>query len=301
MDKILFSTLIGLFAAFLTAVLGFTKLINDKEGKTSEFRQEWTNSIRKVLADLVSSFTNLIDLYEKSHKYSAVCYRLSNELFDLSQSDVSDNEYDNHKEGFLYNKKMLEMISDEVIEAKKNINAGISMALLHFKPNDIEFQHLEAKFDLVMKIISDINERDFSVPDEGHPRYLAARKKEVELICKDMLYISRSILKGEWERIKSGEINYIKTKRVFKVGSFLMTAAIGVLFLFITVSRFSNYLAEQKMEGLTIGGCRSSKACVILDGQVISSDVPTHKILPVRPDDLKAQPGGKSLSDEVKN
>ena len=64
MDKLLFTTMIGLFASFLTAVFSFTKLINDKEAKVSEFRQEWATSTRQVLADLVSHVRHLIYLYE---------------------------------------------------------------------------------------------------------------------------------------------------------------------------------------------------------------------------------------------
>lgn len=250
MDKILFSTLIGLFAAFLTAVLGFTKLINDKESKTSEFRQEWTNSIRKTLADLVSSFRNLIELYEKSHKRSFSCQRLSNEMADLARHSQNDKEYDTHKEALLFNKKMLERIGDEIIETKKNVYEGLSMALLHFKPNDHEFQHIESKFDLIVKIISEINSMPNTLTEDEGTQYLSSRKNEIELVCKDILTISRSLLKKEWERIKSGEENYIKTKKVFKYSSLLMTAAISIIFLFFTVSRFSNYLAEEKIKAI---------------------------------------------------
>lgn len=250
MDKILFSTLIGLFAAFLTAVLGFTKLINDKEGKTSEFRQEWTNSIRKTLADLVSSFRNLIELYEKSHKRSFSCERLSAELSKLARNSGNDKEYDAHKEALLFNKKMLENIGDEILETKKNIYEGLSLALLHFKPNDNEFQHIESKFDLVIKIISDINEMPTNLTEDEGKQFLISRKNEIELLCKDILSISRSLLKKEWERIKSGEENYIKTKSVFKYGSLIMTAAISIIFLFLTVSRFSNYLADEKIHAM---------------------------------------------------
>ncbi len=248
MDKILFSTLIGLFAAFLTAVLGFTKLINDKEGKTSEFRQEWTNSIRKTLADLVSSFRNLIELYEKSFKKGQLCGNLNKELAILSGDLVNDKEYDARKEFLIFNKNILEQLNREILETKKNIYEDLSMALLHFKPNDYEFLHVENKFDLMVEIISDIEELQSSFSEEDGCKYIRARKYEIELHCKDILSISRSLLKKEWEKIKSGEDNYIKTKKVFKYGSVLMTAAIVIIFLFLTVSRFSNYLADEKIK-----------------------------------------------------
>ena len=40
MDRLLISTLFALLAAFLTAVISFVKLVNDKEGKISEFREQ---------------------------------------------------------------------------------------------------------------------------------------------------------------------------------------------------------------------------------------------------------------------
>lgn len=63
LDKIVISSFFALLAAFITAVVSFVKLVNDKEARVSDHRQEWTTSARDALADLISKVSALSDFF----------------------------------------------------------------------------------------------------------------------------------------------------------------------------------------------------------------------------------------------
>lgn len=44
----LFAFLFAFLAAFLTAVVSFLKQVHDKEGKITDFREQWTTSARQA-------------------------------------------------------------------------------------------------------------------------------------------------------------------------------------------------------------------------------------------------------------
>lgn len=242
MDKILFFTIVGLFSAFITAVLGFTKLINDKESKVSEFRQEWTNTVRKTLAELVSCFRIFFDLNEKSYKRAILCEKLSTELSGMQHDSA---EYKTKNEALLHNKVMLEKFGEEIIETRGNIHKNVALTLLHFKPNDPDFLHIESKIDTVLSIISDLKSKTDKENKDEKLKEISTKSNEAEILCRDILSLSRYVMKYEWERIKGGEENYKKTKKIFKNSSLIISLVMGILFLLLTISRYSHYLAEE--------------------------------------------------------
>ncbi|HCS64832.1 MAG TPA: hypothetical protein DIW64_12580 [Cellvibrio sp.] len=242
MDKILFFTIVGLFSAFITAVIGFTKLINDKESKVSEFRQEWTNTIRHTLAELVSCFRVFFELAEKSCQRAALCETVSTELSSMKHDSV---EYKIKNEALLHNKVMLEKFGEEIIETKRNIHKNVALTLLHFKPNDSDFLHIEGKINAILSIISDFKNKSDKEDKDERLKKIISKGNEAETLCRDILSLSRHVMKYEWERIKGGEENYKKTKKIFKNGSLMISLAMAILFLLLTISRYSHYLAEE--------------------------------------------------------
>jgi len=48
-DRILVTLFVSVLVAFVTAALSIVRLVNDKEGKTTDYRQAWTDSVRKSL------------------------------------------------------------------------------------------------------------------------------------------------------------------------------------------------------------------------------------------------------------
>lgn len=248
MDKILFFTIVGLFSAFITAVVGFTKLINDKESKVSEFREAWTDTVRHTLAELVSCFRVFFDLIEKSHKIAVKCDELSTELRSMTYDSV---EYKTKNEALLHNKVMLEKIGEKLLETKTIIHKNIALTSLHFKPNDNEFQHVESKINSIMTIISDVKYKSEKENKHEKLKIIISKSNEAEIVCREILYLSRNIMKYEWERIKGGEDNYKKTKKLFKNGSLVISVIMAILFLLLVISRYSNYLAVEMVDKST--------------------------------------------------
>lgn len=245
MDRILFSTLVGLFLACITAIMAFTKLINDKEGKTSEFRQEWTGSIRITLSDLFSNYWYLFYLYESAWATSNVCKKLSETI---NGEEEGSAKFIITKESLSHHAGILDSKNSEIMEVRRSIKKSYSLAQLHFKQNDCDFSKIENGNSLILRATSDLREKLSG--DSGNTEvinFIAQKRSEVDLACNDMMHVSRSILKNEWERIKSGEGNYQTTKKLFKVGSGVMVAILAGLFILVTITRYSNYLAEQKI------------------------------------------------------
>ena len=252
MDNIIFSTMIGLVAAFMTAILGFTKLINDKEGKTSDFRQAWTVSIRHVLSELVSNFRYLLDLYERVDSAAESCEKLS---FEMSEVDYQTNtpKYEVIKEAFLFNKGKLENTLQEIIQTRKDIRKNISLAQMHFKHNDSEFLAIEHKISTIMSILRRLKDDENSnQPKDVIESKLNSAKSEIEILCTEITFTSRSILKCEWERIKKGEDVYQKTKKFFKNSSLVVTAMIVTLFIAIFIAKYSSHIADQKFNAHSV-------------------------------------------------
>lgn len=70
MDKWLLAAFVSSLAGFFTAIVSVVKLVNEKENKTSSYRQEWTTSIRSVFADFSSTLLALTTLFEEQERYS---------------------------------------------------------------------------------------------------------------------------------------------------------------------------------------------------------------------------------------
>ncbi|QVE15078.1 MULTISPECIES: hypothetical protein [Pseudomonas] len=77
MDKILLTAFLTALAGFITAALSVVKLVNEKESKTTEFRQSWTESARAALSDLIAKLnfhvTNVVHVKD----LKKICLRRS--------------------------------------------------------------------------------------------------------------------------------------------------------------------------------------------------------------------------------
>ena len=57
-DINIIAVIASLLVGGMTAIFSYVKLINDKEQKTTDFRQAWTDSVRKDLSALISSLSS---------------------------------------------------------------------------------------------------------------------------------------------------------------------------------------------------------------------------------------------------
>jgi len=159
-------------AATLTGIFSFVSLINQKEGKISEFRQDWIDSLR----DDISKITSCID-------------KISNS-WQLIQ--IQENEKKSSFEGTDWLDKFNKLTNND-----STIFAECRYRVL-LRLNRRDDKELISKLDKAKKHFSD--------PDA------MSNKDEIENLINEIILLSQDLLKKEWEVVKSGETAYKNTK-----------------------------------------------------------------------------------------
>lgn len=225
MDKLLLTVFLSSLAGFITAVLSIVKLVNEKENKTTEYRQSWTDSVRTSLALLVSNLStqaaNLVSLHGGVDGIVA-----SNN----SKSDADISEGDKRLNAIIDNRVKEDMAA--VRAMRREIHHSYAHTRLHFKPNDISFGRIEQKFDVIMAMMDDFGKLS-GRENEGERR---VHREKIFSAVGDLTNYSRDILKTEWESVKKGEPAYQTTKRWSFIGGTAMLAIIftvGIHALFV--------------------------------------------------------------------
>lgn len=220
MSNILISTFFALMAGFLTAAVSFVKLVNDKESRVTDYREEWTNSVRKTLADVVAHVRSLVSLLDTQGV-------IIGSMQDLSKLIEAESEEDRKKllqQRLDLQMSRLETTQKEMNSIRRDLNQAYNFARLHFKPNDPLFAIVEQKYDSITSQIKGLS----GMPDKEK---VAEIRGQIEVYCTELVSVSRAIIKDEWERIKKGEPIYQKTKNVAKWGGvvlFFVLFTIGV-------------------------------------------------------------------------
>ncbi len=207
MDKILLTAFLSALAGFITAILSIVKLVNEKESKTTDYRQSWTDSVRKAFADLVALINAQASQIANTKKTQAT-------LADLwDPATIRDETL--RKRGLDFNENMLNEHNNAVRDTQRALHEAYALARLHFKPNDLSFNRIEQKFDAAMALLNELAKTD-SDADR------AALKEKVHATASEITSYARDILKTEWETVKRGEPAYQMTKKWSIGGSLLM-------------------------------------------------------------------------------
>ena len=227
MDKILLTAFLSALAGFLTAVMNIVKLVNDKEGKTTDYRQSWTDSARKSLAELISNLNTqaaILASIAGSVESISKGYQISSNLPD-GMSEEQKKKIAEH------NDRLQKLVDGAFIgeqeaarEMRQAIYKSYAFTRLHFKPNDISFNRVEQKFDIIINLLRELGNPSSRDKKEDLKVLRERIHKEVE----DLTGFARDILKTEWETVKKGEKAYQRTKFWSFVG--------GVFMLFILLS-----------------------------------------------------------------
>lgn len=215
MDKILLTAFLSALAGFLTAILSIVKLVNEKESKTSEYRQAWTDSARKCLADLVGLINTLASLNWNIAKDAASMTELLDAKIEVHQKENSD----------LYKKFLQEKIHDQQSrrrEVVRELHQTYAMTRLHFKLDDQQFGRIEQSFPHIFAMLENL-----SIEEDGERR--AKLKEKIHAAADELTTFSRLLLKTEWEIVKKGESAFQQTKRWTIYGS------IAMLFVLISI------------------------------------------------------------------
>lgn len=217
MDKVLLTVFLSALAAFITAALSIVKLVNEKESKTSEYRQAWTETVRAAFSDLIANINALPGLYFSDWKISKSLNSLRDKYKDM-QGDVEssdDRRLSDHLQSMLIEN------SKEMLVVRKAIYESYALVRLHFKPNDLSFHRVEQKFELIQGLF-----RQLGAEQDDAKR--AAIRENIYSGSNELSGFARDILKVEWETVKKGEPAYKKTKK--------WSVAISIAMLFVLIS-----------------------------------------------------------------
>lgn len=201
MDKILLTAFLTSLAGFITAALSIVKLVNEKESRTTEFRQAWTESARAALAELISKITSQASLLASHNKTIASHLRLSDQM-------KSNGEAENAllKDFLDFQRQVLKDNMDISKRLTQEMHHAYATVRLHFKPNDPDFQVVEQKFEICRSLLSQLRE-------EQRPEKWEGLAEKVRSTANELTEQSRYILKKEWETIKQGESAYKLTRK----------------------------------------------------------------------------------------
>lgn len=220
MEKIVFGAYLSVLAAFLAAAASIVKLVNDKESRTTDYRQSWTESVREALSNLIGS----VSLHVSQLNSRAGALRKLNEIFLKIEKNPDNSDL---QAGKKFQIDRLESINKSILENRKEIERYYALASLHFKPHDEVFNQVEAGYKKIEDIFSKLSGSPDDVPD--NLRVELTGKVETEV--SGLIAASRHILKREWENVKAGELAYRRTKAwslYIGVSAFAILIVVGI-------------------------------------------------------------------------
>lgn len=182
-----FIALGAIVAALLTGTFSFVSLINQKEGKISEFRQAWIDSIRDDLAILLSCIENISG--------------------DWQVIRLEEEKKEKPFQGSDWLNKFHAFVRDDAVRFYE-AHQRILMRL-----NEDEHSELIDELRQAREYISD---KDL-LYDKN-----ALRKKTDKILQQ-----AQAILKNEWEVVKAGEKAYRRAKNTSIVFVFFLLCGLG--------------------------------------------------------------------------
>ena len=202
MDKMLLTVFLSALVGFITAVVSIVKLVNEKESKTTDYRQEWTNSVRRAFADLIAHINaQVVHMVNQATNISAI-----DNSFKGKNTD-KDGLSELHKRTLDIGEDALREFRKDITETRKAIYEAYAFTVLHFKPNDLSFHRVEHKFDIIKAAFDELANVDL---DEIKQTEL---KGKIYSATNEISNYARDILESEWETVKQGEPAYKLTKK----------------------------------------------------------------------------------------
>lgn len=200
MDKILLTAFLTALAGFVTAALSIVKLVNEKESKTTEFRQAWTDSARKALADLIAKINSQASVTTDTRRRFISMTKLDSSTAGSAEETTLKAETATFMRGAW----------KESLDASRDLTQEIYHAYatvrLHFKPYDKDFAIVENKVEQCISKLKDMRgEKDLD-------KVLVLRE-QVHAAADEISGAARHLLKNEWETVKLGEPAYRKTQK----------------------------------------------------------------------------------------
>ena len=219
MEKILLGAYLSILAAFITAAASIVKLVNEKESKTTDYRQSWTDSVRKSLSQFIASITLQSSYF--------IARSDINQKIDSNHSEQSEPDKEKIKE---YLRDELSAINKSIRENRQYIQQNYALTALHFKPHDEIFIKIENKFELANQLLHNMEH----MQGKQENSELNTTREKIKTIANEITETSRHILKTEWEHVKKGEPTYKITKNwslYIGISAFSILLFIGIYML----------------------------------------------------------------------
>lgn len=205
-------------AAIIGAGLAAAQLINAKENKTSEFRQEWTLSLRTAISDYCGQARTIAGRISTAKKHGA---NLNPE------QTLPKNEG-----GSSANITPLQKLEEELKPNWEQFARAYYAVELHFKPHDATEK--SSKERALRAAMAELNQK-------MKRHYNEFTTKDIETSLDKVLDAAAPVLKQEWENIKAGEPTYQTTKWIL-IGLVSIASMVGAISFL--VSSTSSQLGE---------------------------------------------------------
>ncbi len=193
-DPKIYTAIVGVIAAWVTAAFAFFNMLNTKHAKTSEFRQQWIDKLRDETAELLST--------------SMLVSHLNKERAELIQN------------GSEKNKAEIKIKEKEILDSFQKIMRLRVTISLRINKNDKNDKNASLR-NLNNEFLSWLN----NVSCMADSQDFESCKKCAISAQK----IASQILKKEWERVKTGELAFKLT--VFLCVPFLIVGLTGIVYL----------------------------------------------------------------------
>jgi uncharacterized membrane protein YraQ (UPF0718 family) len=182
-----------IFAAFIAAIVGLISLTVSKEGKISDFRQAWIDSLREDLTQFLAATRIMIRLLEEKRAFAL------------------DPEHPN---------KNIFFKDEDGLKARLKVVECYQRILLRLNASQPDHQKLLAYLDETIQKTGQLTGDSTASPAE----VLGAVK-----IASDS---AAAVLKEEWKTVKAGEPTFQLISKVSKylVGGFAILAVISIAF-----------------------------------------------------------------------
>lgn len=241
-----FTIQISIIAAIISAFIAFVKLLSDNDGRISDFRKEWNESLRKSIAELNSSILGIYGRisieHHNNHLNSYSLFLPSRKVLQKKNSikNLKDDLFPYWKtlreaESLIYlhfNRAIpYENSFDDKFQSNESCREEINKLTKYIinpekiKSDDLEKHEEEFINKLFCAIISTIKlieNKDYSK--------IADEKKYIYNGTKAINFFSSQILKITWEKVKRGEEN---TRKALKYTGVVLGVTIFISSLYI--------------------------------------------------------------------
>jgi hypothetical protein len=124
-------------AAFLTAVIALVNMLNSKDQKTTEFRQQWINALRGHISEFAAQARWIGGAVEQAKRFDPNCFSRDSKAYDSYAS------------------------------SRERISVAYYSICLHFKPSDKDFASLDTHMREVLTLLARPSELRFGTVSDS--------------------------------------------------------------------------------------------------------------------------------------